>query len=65
MSDVEMIARSIAADLGRDWNDCGAYERDTYRFEAERRFDGEPPRGLDEPSDCVWRGAIVPFARNY
>lgn len=30
-------AQDIAAELGRDWIDCGAYERMTFEDEARRR----------------------------
>lgn len=33
----DTIAREVAAELGRDWSDCGEYERESYRDEARRR----------------------------
>ena len=38
---------------------------ESYRDEARRRVDGEAPRNMDEPSDCIWRGAETPFASNH
>lgn len=39
-------AHDIAAELGRDWNDCGAYERMSFEDEAARRK--EPTRTENE-----------------
>jgi hypothetical protein len=33
-------AQDIAAELGRDWIDCGAYERQSFEDEARRRSEG-------------------------
>ena len=54
--EVDAMAQDIAAALGRDWNDCGEYERERFREEARRQmcqwitptshcdeFDGYPP----------------------
>lgn len=62
---IDAIAIDIASELGRDWADCGAYERMSYRDEAERRLDGCAPRSMDEPADCVWLHADTPFAANH
>lgn len=35
-SEVESCAQAVADDCGRDWNDCGAYERESFRDEARR-----------------------------
>ena len=62
---IDAEAVRIADELGRDWADCGTYERESYRDEARRRIDGETPRNMDELPDCVWRGAETPFAANH
>ena len=36
--EIDAMARDIAADLGRDWNDCGGYERESFRDEARREM---------------------------
>ena len=36
MKALETIARNVAADLGRDWSDCGTYERESFFDEARR-----------------------------
>jgi hypothetical protein len=41
MRTVEAIARDVADELGRDWIDCGEYERESYRDEARQRLDSE------------------------
>ena len=34
------LAKAIAEEeLGRDWNDCGAYERQAYLDEAQKRIE--------------------------
>lgn len=38
---IDEIAKEVAAELGRDWSDCGSYERQSYRDEAERRLPTE------------------------
>ena len=35
---IDAGARKIADDLGRDWIDCGTYERESFRDEARRRL---------------------------
>ena len=48
--DIETQAKQIADELGRDWIDCGAYERESFRDEACRRLDGKKqpmPKELD------------------
>lgn len=39
---IDAMAREIAAELGRDWADCGTYERESFRDEARSRM------GLDQ-----------------
>ena len=38
--EIEALARDIAADLGRDWLDCGTYERESFKDEARRQMRG-------------------------
>ena len=38
MGEIKAIAKEIAAQLGRDWNDCGAYERQSLIDEAARQL---------------------------
>ena len=40
----EREAQQIAEEYGRDWNDCGPCERETFRDEAARRqYEGKSP----------------------
>lgn len=36
--EITALARDIAESLGRDWSDCGTYERESYRDEARRQM---------------------------
>jgi len=36
--EIEAMAHDIAESLGRDWSDCGEYERESYRDEARREM---------------------------
>lgn len=36
---IDAMAMEVAAELGRDWTDCGAYERQSYRDEAALRLE--------------------------
>ena len=38
--EITALAQDIAADLGRDWSDCGVYEREGFRDEARRQMCG-------------------------
>lgn len=38
-SSTELLAIEIAEDCGRDWSDCGAYERQGFMFEAQSQLD--------------------------
>jgi hypothetical protein len=40
--EIEALARDIAADFGRDWLDCGEYERESFRDEARRDLSRKP-----------------------
>jgi hypothetical protein len=42
------LAKAIAEELGRDWKDCGAYERQSYLDEAWKQIEA---RSTDDP--CV------------
>ena len=41
---IDAEAQRVAAELGRDWIDCGAYERQSLRDEAARRLCGSRER---------------------
>lgn len=45
------LARDIAASLGRDWADCGVYERESFRDEARRQMCGWIVTQPDTQSD--------------
>jgi len=47
MDETENLAKAIAAQLGRDWSDCGAYERLSFIEEAQRELTAQDPD--DEP----------------
>ncbi len=51
--EITALAQDIAADLGRDWSDCGEYERESFRDEARRQMCGwivsTPPTDADQP----------------
>lgn len=36
--EITAMAMDIAADLGRDWSDCGVYERESFKDEARRQM---------------------------
>ncbi len=36
--EIDAMARDIADDLGREWSDCGEYERESFRDEARRQM---------------------------
>jgi len=38
--EITALARDIAESIGRDWNDCGEYERESFRDEARRQMSG-------------------------
>jgi DnaJ-class molecular chaperone len=39
-------AQNIAEELGRDWTDCGAYERMSFEDEARRRNEAVEPNRM-------------------
>jgi hypothetical protein len=39
MKQIETAAKEVASELGRDWADCGSYERQSYMDEVQRRLD--------------------------
>jgi hypothetical protein len=55
-------AQEIADELGRDWTDCGAYERMSYEDEARRRNEAETPttaiRDFLTAVDRGWLGTM-------
>jgi hypothetical protein len=36
--EITALARDLAESNGRDWSDCGVYERESYRDEARRQM---------------------------
>lgn len=36
--EIEAMARDVAESLGREWSDCGEYERESFRDEARRQM---------------------------
>lgn len=36
--EIDALAPKIADETGRDWIDCGTYERESFRDEARRRL---------------------------
>lgn len=36
--EITALARDLAEANGRDWSDCGGYERESYRDEARRQM---------------------------
>lgn len=50
MDETEDLAKVIAALLGHDWSDCGAYERQSFLEEAQRELAAQAPEA-DEPFD--------------
>lgn len=38
--EITALARDLAEAIGRDWSDCGTYERESFRDEARRQMCG-------------------------
>lgn len=52
MDETEKLAKAIADRLGRDWNDCGAYERQSFLDEAARQLAGQGVEDYDPYYDA-------------
>lgn len=46
MTALEALARHIAEDCGRDWSDCGAYERQSFLDEAQRQLEKQEEEAI-------------------
>ena len=51
MDETENLAKAIADQLGRDWSDCGAYERQSFLDEATRQLAGQCVEDFDPSYD--------------
>lgn len=52
MAETENLAKAIAAQLCRDWSDCGAYERQSFLEEAARQLVGQDVEDYDPYYDA-------------
>lgn len=51
-------AQDIAEELGRDWSDCGAYERMAFQDEAQRRMAWVRCEACDGSGEIIKRDAV-------
>jgi hypothetical protein len=62
MTYAQMLAAEallVADELGRDWTDCGEYERESFRDEARRRL--VERSATDKPTHDAIRDELIAY----